>query len=460
MKILKKTLLFLSTVIVFAFVTIQISPYARQFLLSAGVIQEKVLIAGTGSMYPTFPKGEGENDLVQAQEIVAWPQMRKYPSGINILGYNFFTYKINHGDIVEFENEETKKLSKEKYDEEAGFVKRVIALPQDTVNLRDGYVILNGQTLDEPYTARPRSTYGGNFLPDCQNLQIPEGKVFILGDNRKASLDSRYELGLIELTDIKYVLPWNKQAEYRKLWRDTKDDASYAHTTTLNPDEFVRLLNEKRKEKNLKAYKYNPLLSNSGKIRGFAMIKSDDFSTEATRSGMPLEKAIKEAGYENIIYAEVSTRGYYEASELVDNFLEFPDTKKILYSSDYQEIGVAAVLGEINGCPTQVVVAHLGGFIPPNYPQNVIDSWASLADNLEKVLPSWRSLKEADNIDKGKVEKLLEKLEIRLSNARKILSKMKANQWLTSEEKKMVDDDKKLGEEAEKIISELMKRSN
>ncbi|MBI5452067.1 signal peptidase I [Candidatus Gottesmanbacteria bacterium] len=455
---IKRLLLFFSFVILFVFLGIQISPYIRGLLLSTGVIEEKVLIAGTGSMYPTFPKGEGKNDLVQAQEIVAWPQMRKYPSGINIFGYNFFTYKMNRGDIVEFENEETKKLSKEKYDEEAGFVKRVIALPQDTVNLRDGYVILNGQTLDEPYTARPRSTYGGNSLPDCQNLQIPEGKVFILGDNRKASLDSRYELGLIDLSDIKYVLPWNKQAEYRKLWRDTKDDTSYAHTTTLDGYEFVRLLNEKRKEKNLKAYKYNPLLTNSGKIRGFAMIKSDDFSTEATRSGMPLEKAIKEAGYENIIYAEVSTRGYYEASELVDNFLEFPDTKKILYSSDYQEIGVAAVLGEVNNCPTQVVVAHLGGYVPPNYPQDTIDSWAGLVDNLEKVLPSWRSLRQADNIDKEKVRRLVEILETRLSNAQKIFARMKANQWLNDSEKKMVEDDKRLGEEAEKIIGELMKK--
>lgn len=459
MKILKRLLLFFSFVILFVFLGIQISPYIRGLLLSTGVIEEKVLIAGTGSMYPTFPKGEGKDELVQAKEIVAWPKMRRYPTGISFFSMNVFSYKLGHGDIVEFENEKTRSLSEEKYGETAGFVKRAVALPGDVVTLRDGYVLLNGEILDEPYTAKARSTYGGDFLPDCQKLEVPEGKVFVMGDNRKASLDSRFDLGLVDVSDIHYIIPVKDQDEYRKLWRDTSGDSSYAHTATLDSLEFVRLLNEKRKEKNLKAYKYNPLLENSGKIRGSAMIKNDDFSTEATRSGVPLEKAVKNAGYQNIIYGEVYTRGFYEAQELIDNFLEFPQTQRILYSSEYQEIGVAAVLGEINNCPTQVVIAHLGGYVPPNYPQNTIDSWIGLVDNLEKVLPSWKSLKEAEGIDKDKIGKLLEILEIRLSNAQKILSRMKANQWLTDNEKKMVEDDKKLGEEADKIISELMKKN-
>ncbi len=458
MKILKKLVVFFSTVIVLIFAAIQIIPYARQFLLSTGVIQEKVLIAGTGSMYPTFPKGEGKDELVQAKEIVAWPKMRRYPSGFSIFGFNLFSYKLGHGDIVEFENEKTASLSEEKYGEVAGFVKRTAALPGDVITFRDGYVLLNRQTLDEPYTAKARSTYGGDFLPDCQSLQVPSGKVFVMGDNRKASLDSRFDLGLVDVSDIHYVIPWKEQDEYRKLWRDTSGDSSYAHTATLDPSEFIRLINEKRREKNLKEYKYNPLLENSGKIRGAAMIRSNDFSTEATKSGVPLEKAVKDAGYKNIIYGEVSTRGFYEAQELIDNFLEFPETQKILYSPEYQEIGIAATLGEINDCPTQVVVVHLGGYVPPDYPQNIVDSWAGLIENLEKVLPSWGNLKGAEGIDKEKVGRLVEILETRLRNAQKIYARMKANQWLTNDEKSMVDDDKKLGEEADKIISGLMKR--
>lgn len=441
-----------------ALFTVLVSPSVSQLMLSAGIIQEEVLIAGTGSMYPTFPKAADKNEVVAAKEIVAWPKMRRFPGGIPLFGTNLFSYQLRHGDIVEFENEKTRQTSKEKYNEVAGFVKRVVASAGETIELRDGFVFLNGKILDEPYTAKPRSTYGGEFLPDCKSLIIPQDHVFVLGDNRKASLDSRYDLGLVAVLDINYVLPWDSQEEYKKLWRDTRKDLLLAHTVTLDPIQFVNLLNEKRKEKNLKLYKYNALLSNSSKTRGQAMIKFDDFSTEATKSGVTLQRATKESGYRNIIFAEVYTRGFYEAEELLENFLEFPETKKILYSKDYQDIGVAAVLGEINNCPVQVIVAHLGGYVPPNYSKEEVDSWTKLIANLEEVLPSWKTLKSAEGIDQNKLNQLLTILETRLTNAKKIQARMIANQWLTDEERKLVEDDKRLGEEAERIINELTKR--
>ena len=438
--------------------TVQASPYVRQVLLNIGILKEKVMIAGTGSMYPTFPKGEGKTDLVRASEIVAWPQMRRFSSDFKLFGLNLFSYNLQEGDIVQFENEETKKISQEKYGEEAGFVKRVIGLPQDTIELRDGFVYLNGGLLNEPYIAKGRSTFGGIYLADCQKLTIHDGNVFVMGDNRKASLDSRYDLGLVSISSINYVLPWISQNEYRKLWRDTSADSTLAHTATLDPAEFVKLLNEKREEANLRPYKYNSLLSSSSRIRGNIMLKTDDFFIEATKSGISLEKAVKQSGYQNIIFAETFTRGFYEADELVENFLEFPETKKILFSNDYQDIGLTASVGEINSCPQQMVVVHLGGYVPPNYTKEEIDSWGNLVTNLENVLPSWRELGKAENVDKNKVDTLLNLLETRLNNAKKILSRMKSNQWLSEEEKGMAENDKKLGEEAEKIISELMKR--
>jgi signal peptidase I len=458
MKILKKVVLFLLFIFAILFAAVQLSPYLRLLFLQTGLVEEKISIAGTGSMYPTFPKGSGSTDIIRAAETVAFPQMRKYPSGLNLFGLTLFSYALSHGDIVEFENSRTKTLSKEKYGEEAGFVKRAVGLPGDSVELRDGFLLLNGKILDEPYIAKPRSTYGGDFLPDCKVMSIPQNSIFVLGDNRKASLDSRFELGLVDISSVHDVIPWDKQEEYKKSWRDTTSDKSLAYTVTLDPTEFVRLLNEKRKEKGLQAFKYNVLLSNSGKIRGSAMIKTNDFSTEATRSGVTLSKAIKESGYQNIIFAEVSTRGYYEADELLENFLEFPQTRKILYSSEYQDIGIAPVIGEVFGCPTQVVVAHLGGYVPPNYTKEEIESWEKLVKNLEDVLPSWRSLKEEEDVDRGKVDQLVSILEVRLTNAQRVLSKMKDNQWLDDSEKKMVDMDKNAASEAEKLIDELSKK--
>lgn len=457
MRIVKGVMLTLFSFIFFITLGIITAPKVRQLLYASGVVQQEIMIAGTGSMYPTFPKGSGGTDIIRAKETVAWPKMQVYPAGVDIFSIKFLQYKLQHGDIVEFENEKTREITQKKYGDEAGFVKRIIGLPGDTIMLRDGFLYLNGEILNEPYTAKPRSTYGGDFLPDCKTSSIPEGFVFVMGDNRKASLDSRFQLGLIKLSDIHYVLPWDKQDAYKGNFRDTKEDTSLANKPTLDGEEFVKMLNDKRKEKNLKPLKYNILLSNSAKIRGNAIIKSNDFSVEATKSGVPLEKAIKQSGYQNIIFAESYSRGFYEASEILDNYLEFPDIKQMLMSTQYQDLGIAPVIGDIEGCPVQVVVTHLGGYVPPNYAAKDIENWQKLVDNLESVLPSWKNAINSDGIDQEKLKKLITLIEERLGNAKLIVLKMKANLWLNDSEKQKAAEDRQLSESAQSIISELNK---
>lgn len=63
-------------------------------------------------------------------------------------------------------------------------IKRVIALPGEEVSIHDGKVYINGQPLDEPYLA---SETRGNLAPRV----VPPLHVFVMGDNRQASNDSR-----------------------------------------------------------------------------------------------------------------------------------------------------------------------------------------------------------------------------------------------------------------------------
>ncbi|WP_256312233.1 signal peptidase I [Tissierella carlieri] len=77
-------------------------------------------------------------------------------------------------------------------------IKRVIAIPGDVVDIKDGYVTVNGQKLEESYV-RGQTFENSNF---SYPLTIPENKVFVLGDNRENSTDSRI-LGLIDYEQIK-----------------------------------------------------------------------------------------------------------------------------------------------------------------------------------------------------------------------------------------------------------------
>ena len=81
--------------------------------------------------------------------------------------------KPKRGDIVMFRTADAPVLH---------FVKRVIALPGETVAIDRGVVMIDGKSLDEPYTTR-------NLSWDMAATVVPAQKVFVLGDNRDVPLD-------------------------------------------------------------------------------------------------------------------------------------------------------------------------------------------------------------------------------------------------------------------------------
>lgn len=131
----------------------------------------KPMVISGSSMYPTFHN----NDHIVVDK------------------FNGEISTLKRGDVIVFFSP---------IDENRLLVKRIIGLPGDVIAIRNGSVFLNGKLLREPYTNHRSESY--ETIPA---FPIPDGSVFVLGDNRLVSADSR-EWGAVDKSRIygKYIL--------------------------------------------------------------------------------------------------------------------------------------------------------------------------------------------------------------------------------------------------------------
>lgn len=114
---------------------------------------------------------------------------------VNKIGYT--VGKPDRFDIVVFHAPEQKD-----------YIKRVIGLPGDTVEYRNDILYVNGKQLPEPYLEQYKAEVVDSPLTEdftleqkIQSTTVPEGHVFVLGDNRRKSKDSRH-IGAVAIDEI------------------------------------------------------------------------------------------------------------------------------------------------------------------------------------------------------------------------------------------------------------------
>ena len=91
--------------------------------------------------------------------------------------------------------------SKDSFEDGSPIIKRVIAVEGQTVDIdfSMGVVYVDGEALDEPYTLTPTNMSGGVEFP----LTVDEGCIFVMGDNRNLSKDSRsLDIGLVDCREV------------------------------------------------------------------------------------------------------------------------------------------------------------------------------------------------------------------------------------------------------------------
>lgn len=155
------------------FVGIVVVAFLLAMILRTFVIEGRWI--PSGSMLPTIQVG----DRVMVNKFI----------------YHF--KEPEHGDIVVFE---PPAIINQKDD----YIKRIIGLPGDRIEVKDGKVWVNGEALEEPYIAEnPNYEYGP--------VEVPEHALFVMGDNRNMSYDSHLWNGWLTEDHIKgkaFLIYW------------------------------------------------------------------------------------------------------------------------------------------------------------------------------------------------------------------------------------------------------------
>ena len=115
---------------------------------------------------------------------------------VNKMVYLF--WPVERGDVIVFRYPGNRDMD---------YVKRAIGLPGDTISMKGRVIFINGKPIDEPYAVYQPDRDEKGFEP----LTVPEGKLFMMGDNRDNSADSRVWkfLDISEIRGKAFIVHWS-----------------------------------------------------------------------------------------------------------------------------------------------------------------------------------------------------------------------------------------------------------
>jgi len=132
--------------------------------------------------------------LFQPHQVEGRSMMPNFHNGEYILT-DKISYRIHEpkrGDVVVFHSPQDARVD---------FIKRIIGVPGDTVEVKQGHVYLNNQKLEEAFINDPGKVAQGRYLREGVVSEVPVGQYIVMGDNRLHSSDSR-EWGLVSAESI------------------------------------------------------------------------------------------------------------------------------------------------------------------------------------------------------------------------------------------------------------------
>jgi len=165
-----------------------------------------------------IPSGSMENTLLVGDHIF----VNKFIFGYHVPYTKGRVLEFSHpkrGDIIVFEFPE---------DPSKDFIKRVVGVPGDSVEIRHKELYVNGMPVKEDYVRYADGAGAEGFPPARDNaapVKVPPGKLFVMGDNRDRSYDSRF-WGFVDMDKvvgkalfIYFSVDWSRDIHWYEVWR-------------------------------------------------------------------------------------------------------------------------------------------------------------------------------------------------------------------------------------------------